>query len=404
MSNLDNRIAYLSKVAEKFNQEDAPVQVVLKQGNDYLRYDDFDNRKITISKEREAIVVQYLARCVNGSDEKQVYREANFPLSMSALVPDWNSCRKTMSADDFRDLQRALQNSELFAANPILKGVDAWRIFDEQLDGFPVFFDFKSGCDVSYLPANRPPLYFHRREGGHRYTKSDQKAKIGKAVRLLFGDTFGFEINDSMVEDAVNRIASHYAPVQILRSHGIGDVYNLNTSSTSPVGASCMQGKGWVWINLQQLAPVEVLYSLNCDGELESRALLWTLSNGRRFLDRIYSTDKVRAQYIELAKAEGWLYKERQAYDRWRHFIDGTTGESWTGSIEVNLEELTNSFSDLVNGDVPFLDTMCTLVRGENEDGVARHYLTNVMEPRSLAPNQYYQNARRTNGNWGYSQ
>jgi len=91
--------------------------------------------------------------------------------------------------------------------------------------------------------------------------------------------------------------------------------------------------------------------------------LIWTLSDGSTFMDRIYTTkDSDQELFKEYARKEGWYYKYKQnsRSDEAIMKNDGTKrGDVRDGDIEVNLD-----YSEFDN--YPYMDTLKFLSHGSS--------------------------------------
>ena len=211
-------------------------------------------------------------------------------------------------------------------------------------------FTFNDGCTASFLPANKP-LLFH--ENGEKFTANFQPIKIGKAIRQLCNTVLGIGASDSQIEQMTNKIKSQFAPIEILTSDNIHEIYALNHGDSSETGTlsdSCMRNKSYLYNDLSSSANCQVLYALNCEGELIARALLWTTHDGSKVMDRIYGTDANIEKFKAYAKAQGYYCKARQSYSDINTFICPTTGETIEKYFTIEIEELDEESA-------PFLDT-----------------------------------------------
>lgn len=82
-----------------------------------------------------------------------------------------------------------------------------------------------------------------------------------------------------------------------------------------------------------------------------ARALIWTLSDGKRFLDRIYPSDGCLAgTYLrQVAEKEGWIYRLTDS--------SGVYDRSVASEIEVTLDDV---------GHYPYMDTLIYVKRNLN--------------------------------------
>lgn len=211
-------------------------------------------------------------------------------------------------------------------------------------------FSFNDGCTASFLPANKP-LLFH--ESGEKFTSNFQQIKIGKAIRQLCNTVLGIGLNDSQIEQMTNKIKSQFAPIEILTSDNISEVYALNHGDSSETGTlqdSCMRNKSELYLDLDSSANCQVLYALNCDGELIARALLWTTHDGSKVMDRIYGSDANIEKFKAYAKSQDYYCKARQSYSDINTFICPNTGETIEKYFTIEIQELDEE-------NAPFLDT-----------------------------------------------
>jgi len=219
-------------------------------------------------------------------------------------------------------------------------------------------FQFNDVETTTFLPAGKPSL--RDNTDGNIYDKFYQKQKIGKAVKYVC-DCLGIAYADHHIETMVNIIKAENMPVEFQYTsnngehYNISDVYNLDhAEGCGSLGSSCMRGLGGYYHDLDGCDNVEAIYTLNLNGELTSRALLWTTRKGTKILDRIYGSDSMVTAYKELAKEKGWWHKEYQSYDSRRQFIN-PEGDELRASFAIEID-----LSDAINEEsVPYMDTFC---------------------------------------------
>lgn len=226
-------------------------------------------------------------------------------------------------------------------------------------------YTFDDACTATFLPANKPLLFL---EDGNKYTRSHQQIKIGKAIRSICNDVLNMALSDSNIEAITNKVKAKFAPIEILTSHGISEVYALNHGTRSECGTladSCMRGKSYFYQYFDSSPNSRILYALNCEGQLIARALLWHTSGGKWVMDRVYGNDANIEKFKAYAKSQGYYYKYEQNYSNTSDFVDPNTGEKVTLWMDIEIDEL-----DLDN--TPFMDTFFYYC---NNDGT--YYLSN---------------------------
>lgn len=231
-----------------------------------------------------------------------------------------------------------------------------WRSLDYSATPYQGEFRFNEPENCTFLPAGKPKLVDVVTK--QPFDKMYQSQKIGKAARYIL-DCVGLTYDDQHIEKIVNYIKAENSPLEFLYSSQTGvDISEMyDTPAAENCGtleSSCMRGNGDFYMDLDQCPNVELVYTQNEDGELTSRALLWTTIRGTKILDRIYGTDAAIAAYKKLARANGWHHKQLQTYDSRRQFIapDGEEKRA-TFIIEIDL------FDCIENDRAPYLDTFC---------------------------------------------
>lgn len=97
------------------------------------------------------------------------------------------------------------------------------------------------------------------------------------------------------------------------------------------------------------------LVKIHEDGTYMGRALLWTLENGNRFLDRVYPSDGgAHTQAVrEWAKDQGWMVRTR----------DNASDRSLENGTEADLRVVVDTFTARRT---PYLDTLLYVVADES--------------------------------------
>lgn len=242
-------------------------------------------------------------------------------------------------------------------------------------------FQFKDGELATYLPAGKPALKDYTT--GQSWDKFHQTQKIGKAVRYIL-DCCGLQYLDQHIESITNYIKAANTPLEFLYSSqtllDISDVYDLDSAEgNGSLNSSCMRGYGNYYKDLDNCDSVEVIYTQNDNGELTSRALLWTTRRGTKILDRIYGSDKTIEAYKELARENGWYHKELQSYDSCRQFIN-PDGEAVRTAFAIDCV----MWGSITDNEAPYLDTF-------KYYSVEQHILTNDLDLAQEAGGDVYE-------------
>src|SRR5574343_44757 len=145
--------------------------------------------------------------------------------------------------------------------------------------------------------------------------------KIGKFVKKLVSDT-----KDSIIETFVNKWKSE---VDYLKSDAIifeevnGDdikkwyLYENYSQCYGTLGNSCMRHEDCqdyfdIYTKNTEVVSLLILRDRSDSTKISGRALIWTLKNGERFMDRVYTTiDSEEHKFYKYAKQNGLIYKQR---------------------------------------------------------------------------------------------
>ena len=190
------------------------------------------------------------------------------------------------------------------------------------------------------------------------------EAKAGRVVRKLLTDA-NVEFVDKDIEEFVNSFKARvdivndkFRLISILSGTDIKKAYKAeNAAGSGQIGNSCMRhDKCQDYLNIYATNPDVcqlVVIKDEDNGIIRGRALLWTLSNGKKFMDRIY-TAKDNDMYLlrSYAKEQGWAY----LVDNIIHHPDGTSIDKYEDkTIEVRL-------TNYVHDHYPYFDTLSLMV------------------------------------------
>ena len=202
--------------------------------------------------------------------------------------------------------------------------------------------------------------------------------KIGKVIKALVGEAFtGREI-----ESFVNTFKSHLLDISeirisVVKGKDISKYYNGKIYSTAQVGPlqkSCMKDatlhKQWRFYELHPKCELLIMVQNN---KLQARALLWTLSDGSKYLDRIYYTyDTQEKMMLKWAKDSGITKNHYDSHQNSHVLLVETDLKKMLAST---TEEVTFPYFDSFTGILNNLKYLVTAARNNKFDETKEHLL-----------------------------
>ena len=154
------------------------------------------------------------------------------------------------------------------------------------------------------------------------WTTNRQEIKIGRAIRSLLKSA-GSEFTDKDIEIFVNqykatidKINDKFSNFEEVKGNDISYWYNEENyyERSGTLGNSCMSSVPQEYFDIYCKNPDKcslIIYKHPEDAEkIVGRALLWTLPDGKRFMDRIYTIKDSDVQlFRDFAKENGWYSK-----------------------------------------------------------------------------------------------
>ena len=152
--------------------------------------------------------------------------------------------------------------------------------------------------------------------------KGRQEIGVGRGIRALLLTT-GEKFLDKDIEEFVNlykaaidKFNDKFSFFEVVTGSDIAHWYhNRNYFIRSgTLGSSCMAGVPASWLEIYTENPEQValiIYKSQEDTDkIIGRALLWTLNDGKKFVDRIYTVNDSDVQlFRDYAKENGWYTK-----------------------------------------------------------------------------------------------
>ena len=195
------------------------------------------------------------------------------------------------------------------------------------------------------------------------WSKSRQEVKIGRAVRALL-KAGGKEFLDKDIEQFVNlykstidRLNDKFSYFEVVSGSDIAYWYNHRNYfvRSGTLGNSCMSNVPDRYLEIYTANPNQcslVIFKSQDDTEkIIGRALLWTLRDGKKFMDRIYVINDSDVQlFRDYAKENGWYskYYNNSGADTRAYSPEG-------GTVDLNLR-ITLDKKDY--NTFPYLDTL----------------------------------------------
>ena len=197
------------------------------------------------------------------------------------------------------------------------------------------------------------------------WSKGRQEIFVGRGIRALLTSA-GIKFLDKDLEEFVNlykatvdKMNDRFQYFQSVKDHEIGHFYNYRNykERSGSLGSSCMSNVNPdyfdIYISNPDVCELVILKSEEDDSLIVGRALLWTLSDGKKFMDRIYTIKDSDVQlFRDWAKENGWYSKQYNSSSDSGRAIDPNTGEQVDlGTIVVDIKK---GFYEAY----PYLDTL----------------------------------------------
>lgn len=150
------------------------------------------------------------------------------------------------------------------------------------------------------------------------WSTNRQKTKVGRGIRALL-KLAGVDFLDKDIEDFVNkwkstidRLNDKFRLFEVVDGDMISHWYKYSNyyANSGPLGSSCMKSVPsdyfQIYTKNPEVCKLVILKSEENDTKITARALLWTLTDGKKFLDRVYFIKDSDLQlYREWAKENG---------------------------------------------------------------------------------------------------
>ena len=154
------------------------------------------------------------------------------------------------------------------------------------------------------------------------WSKSRQDLKIGRALRALLKSA-DISFLDKDLEELVNQLKAEigimndkFSYFEVVKGDDIAYWYYYNKyfKQTGTLGSSCMKdGEDYyfdIYTSNPSVCQLVILKSEKDTDKIVGRALLWKLTDGNYFMDRIYTNkDSDVNLFREFSKKNGWYYK-----------------------------------------------------------------------------------------------
>ncbi len=191
-----------------------------------------------------------------------------------------------------------------------------------------------------------------------------QELKIGRAVGALLraADITEYKPKDieafvNLYKSTIDKMNDKFSFFEVVHGNDIAYWYSYvhYYERRGTLGNSCMSGVSDYYFDIYTSNPDQVglviLKSEKDESKIVGRALLWTLNDGKKFMDRIYTiNDSDLELFRDYAKEQGW-YSKYSNYSSAESTVVAPSGERINIDIEVTLSK--KSYKNF-----PYLDTL----------------------------------------------
>ena len=204
--------------------------------------------------------------------------------------------------------------------------------------------------------------------------------KIGRFVRTLLKKA-DVEFKDKEIEDFVTKYKSlmkikieSFSRFELVNGEDIRNWYLEDNyeSSAGTLGGSCMryakcQRFLGIYTGNKEKVSMIILKSDKDDSKISGRAILWTVDDGRKVMDRVYTNNHADIEFfIQYANLNNYLYKYTQSYEPMPFVLNDVKLSNQESSCVITLDTSWDSY--------PYMDTFKYMSDGELTNDYSRNY------------------------------
>jgi len=203
------------------------------------------------------------------------------------------------------------------------------------------------------------------------WSKGRQEIFVGRGIRALLTSA-GVQFLDKDLEEFVNlykatvdKMNDRFQYFHSIKGDEIGHWYHYSNYAErqGSLGSSCMSNVNTdyfdIYISNPDVCELVILKSEEDDNLIVGRALLWTLRDGKKFMDRIYTIKDSDVQlFRDWAKENGWHVKQHNSSSDSGRVIAPDGSNVDLGTITVDIKK---GMYDAY----PYLDTLKYFKPGE---------------------------------------
>jgi len=147
----------------------------------------------------------------------------------------------------------------------------------------------------------------YARRPEHRYSvKSRVRIKVGRYLRQFYA-------GDIISDEDIGRLSCILGFAEkcgveprIVEGHAITEIYRQEFGHSS-----CMTGDDCDKVELYAINPDKIQMAL-IDDTFKARALIWTMDDGTRYLDRQYGNAEAAGHLVKWAEEQGWNHYDKR--------------------------------------------------------------------------------------------
>jgi hypothetical protein len=295
-------------------------------------------------------------------------------------------------SDEFRNLLTKIQ-SKSSVAQSLLSAEDS----NQMLDIYTLIDITDKNDTISLIQVNRiirdnpdlgerlPYNIRHKKSGwpsSEFWNKARTEMKIGRWTKRIFTEVHKTDLSDSKIEEFVNLYKSSIdgddlTNLELVRGEDIRKwyLYTNYEASRGQLGNSCMRYSNCqdfldIYVKNPEFCQLLILKSEDNKDKIKGRALVWKLTSGDYYMDRIYTIND----------SDKLLFKDYARVNKMENSYDGGINET----LEVKLGDYTYE-------KYPYMDTF-----------VVYNPTTKILrDDEDLWPGQGYINIQNTNGGFG---